>query len=1148
MNSSDTYSSAMGPQEVVWLRVRGRDGERQIRKKLRVSLRQLATLDLAQFRLFLKEKLELERSPSVSYSDDEGDEIPVTSDSELNVMVYMAEMLARQSCALEVRLRERTTPNTSSGATGSGEPSLTSARQLAKRDGQRVGSAERAQRRQERRRCELHAAREPRRPPQQLDVRPVPAAPADPLWARVDAWQQACMAGGTETPEDGWRPPHQQPEVAHLEQPSRGQPLPPPPPAGHQTLPATAHKREKRRDIPPWFASFMGQFQKELVSEVVTAVKSELANAPVCLCGAPRATDSDQAAGGAEPEEERPPSSSVAVSSLTQPDGLTTPKRLAEPPVSDPISIPGKTRGVPPAPASSPVPAKDASTGTAAVPAVEKADTGVQTTPPAVPADGPDWLRSLLSSSESPAAAAAAADTAPVDRYGLFSVSESSPGGVGVSYGSGGSVAGVHSGVTVYSAGGRSVETTAATGGGRPALLRSAYSVPAGRPQPRPRRRPTDVDEADSCMLVMVEHSAAELEPFSGAAAAPDDVLAGPETEQSRPEEASAAAPQPEETVREEGEGREEEGEGQEVHPPVTVAQWLASEPPTPPAATVGDPELETVVKQPASAPEPQEQEAHTEQQSQQRQREPAPVQEQPREADQEPELEEGFVTVNGRRLSLSEDDFSDIVIISSPGGSERFEMVEEVAEELEEALTQHQRQVQQQERQQQQQQQQQAEPPVQATSDAAGDPMMVSALSDRWVDAAASLEDSGSAGSLSGWAASSAGSELLRSTCESAPAACHIAISSPPAGAAQTTVSLPAGVKLSPVSASARQPPIPEQPAGGEAAGKETEQETQETEQETQQETQQEAVQETVQETEPQQPPSVVGAESAGLVSLMDPLSALSEPLLRRLAESLQLVPESRQMQLASALTGRRFVEAFWASLVESAAAAGRSPMEELLHDQAARPAGVGVLADALDTMLRHIKVSATSSSQLDGMGAQAVKHALCLLRDAIRAEEKAGLEPEVAAAAGRVWTPPRMDELRQERQREAPREAPRQQQPEPEPAPRQEPLSGQQRSSDGRRSSSGSPTGPSSPEPALDVPTWLSSLVGLLPERVLNMLTQGHRRGVRESTPSEVEALVITRLVEMGFYDLDRMRELFAQLGADVGLIASHLLDAEV
>ncbi|KAF0309719.1 hypothetical protein FJT64_019180 [Amphibalanus amphitrite] len=225
--------------------------------------------------------------------------------------------------------------------------------------------------------------------------------------------------------------------------------------------------------------------------------------------------------------------------------------------------------------------------------------------------------------------------------------------------------------------------------------------------------------------------------------------------------------------------------------------------------------------------------------------------------------------------------------------------------------------------------------------------------------------------------------------------------------------------------------------------------------------------------------------------------------------------------MQLASALTGRRSVEAFWANLVESAAAGGRSPMEELLHDQdgaAGRRRRPG--------LTRSTPCCATSrcrppqSSQLDGMGAQAVKHALCLLRDAIRAEEKTGLEPE----------------------REAPREAPRQQQPEPEPAPRQEPLPGQQ------RSSSGSPTGPSSPEPALDVPTWLSSLVGLLPERVLNMLTQGHRRGVRESTPSEVEALVITRLVEMGFYDLDRMRELFAQLGADVGLIASHLLDAEV
>ena len=43
----------MTQQEVVWLRVRGRDGDRQVRKKLRVSLRHLATMDLAQFRQFL---------------------------------------------------------------------------------------------------------------------------------------------------------------------------------------------------------------------------------------------------------------------------------------------------------------------------------------------------------------------------------------------------------------------------------------------------------------------------------------------------------------------------------------------------------------------------------------------------------------------------------------------------------------------------------------------------------------------------------------------------------------------------------------------------------------------------------------------------------------------------------------------------------------------------------------------------------------------------------------------------------------------------------------------------------------------------------------------------------------------------------------
>ena len=45
--------SGMVQQDFVWLRVRGRDGERQLRKKLRVPLRQLATMDLANFRLFL---------------------------------------------------------------------------------------------------------------------------------------------------------------------------------------------------------------------------------------------------------------------------------------------------------------------------------------------------------------------------------------------------------------------------------------------------------------------------------------------------------------------------------------------------------------------------------------------------------------------------------------------------------------------------------------------------------------------------------------------------------------------------------------------------------------------------------------------------------------------------------------------------------------------------------------------------------------------------------------------------------------------------------------------------------------------------------------------------------------------------------------
>ena len=167
--------------------------------------------------------------------------------------------------------------------------------------------------------------------------------------------------------------------------------------------------------------------------------------------------------------------------------------------------------------------------------------------------------------------------------------------------------------------------------------------------------------------------------------------------------------------------------------------------------------------------------------------------------------------------------------------------------------------------------------------------------------------EDSGSAGSLSGWAASSAGSELLRSTCESAPAACNIQITCPETGAPPRTVSLPAGVKLSPVTTGVRQPTIPEQPTpDGDQSERQARAETQqEQEQETRQETQQETQQETRQETQQEQR----GAEWAGAVSLMEPLSALPEPLLRRLVESLQRMPEARQMQLVAALTGRRSV-----------------------------------------------------------------------------------------------------------------------------------------------------------------------------------------------------------------------------------------------
>ena len=47
------FLSGMAQQEVAWLRVRGRDGDRQLRKKLRVSLRQMASMDFDQFQQFL---------------------------------------------------------------------------------------------------------------------------------------------------------------------------------------------------------------------------------------------------------------------------------------------------------------------------------------------------------------------------------------------------------------------------------------------------------------------------------------------------------------------------------------------------------------------------------------------------------------------------------------------------------------------------------------------------------------------------------------------------------------------------------------------------------------------------------------------------------------------------------------------------------------------------------------------------------------------------------------------------------------------------------------------------------------------------------------------------------------------------------------
>ena len=173
---------------------------------------------------------------------------------------------------------------------------------------------------------------------------------------------------------------------------------------------------------------------------------------------------------------------------------------------------------------------------------------------------------------------------------------------------------------------------------------------------------------------------------------------------------------------------------------------------------------------------------------------------------------------------------------------------------------------------------------------------------------------------------------------------------------------------------------------------------------------------------------------------------------------------------------------------------------MEALLRDQAARPAGVGLLADSLDTMLRHIKVSASSSSQADGMGAQSVKHALCVLREAVRSEETSGEETG-------NWTPPPLQTPGQETARQEGQQSVQQE--------RQE--SAWQESQEGTYQEQ--PTHQDQSSYERQSPSWLSSLAGLLPEGVMNVLRHSHRRDDRDTVPTEAEAMVSTRLKYTGF-----------------------------
>ncbi|XP_037077810.1 probable serine/threonine-protein kinase fhkB [Pollicipes pollicipes] len=260
-------------------------------------------------------------------------------------------------------------------------------------------------------------------------------------------------------------------------------------------------------------------------------------------------------------------------------------------------------------------------------------------------------------------------------------------------------------------------------------------------------------------MLVMVEHSAAELDPE-------------PEEKQEEPEqpeqETLPKEPQHQPTLAQEQQQQQQQPPAQEQQQPQRQSSFdqllhQLSQRPQPHAAQE-QPQLQ---QQPQSSPE------QTQQRSQAAVDEPEPE-------TAAAETDDDYVTVNGRRFSLSEDDFSDIVIIPSPDGSERFEMVEEEDEEEEEeeeqgGLLDSVRE---------------ARCDGQVTPVApAGDALVASALSDKWCDAAVSLEASSELDARS-WVAAELpedadarrDSSPQRSHCESAPAACPLELSAPAA------------------------------------------------------------------------------------------------------------------------------------------------------------------------------------------------------------------------------------------------------------------------------------------------------------------------------------------------------------------------------